>query len=54
MNRRQKKKLLKKQEGFIVSFCKSYKELKELDRQYHAFVISSRRAKVKDDTGELF
>ena len=43
MNRRQKKKLAKKRELFVVSFAKSYREVKENDRAYHEFVIESQR-----------
>ena len=43
MNKRQRKKHKKKQEMFVVSFVSSYKELREVDRSYHEFVIASQR-----------
>lgn len=43
MNRRKKKKLRKKQELFAISFASSYREVKELDRSYHEFVLMSER-----------
>lgn len=43
MNRRKKKKLRKKQELFAISFASSYREVKELDRSYHEFVLKSQR-----------
>ncbi len=43
MNRRKKKKLRKKQELFVISFASSYREVKEMDRSYHEFVLMSRR-----------
>lgn len=49
MNKRQMKKILKKQEEFVSAFCKSYRELKHTDRQYHEYVISQCRSKAKDD-----
>ena len=44
MNRRKKKKLRKKQELFAISFANSYREVKELDRSYHEFVLMSERS----------
>lgn len=43
MNRRKKKKLRKKQELFAISFASSYREVRELDRAYHEFVLHSKR-----------
>lgn len=43
MNKRKKKKLKKKQELFIISFANSYREVKEMDRAYHEFVLMSER-----------
>ena len=43
MNRRKKKKLRKKQELFAISFASSYREVKEIDRSYHEFVLMSHR-----------
>ena len=43
MNKRKKKKLAKKQELFAISFANSYREVKELDRSYHEFVLRSER-----------
>ena len=43
MNKRTKKKLAKKQELFVISFASSYREVKELDRSYHEFVLMSER-----------
>ena len=43
MNKRKRKKLLKKQELFNISFVTSYKELKAIDRQYHQYVLSTKR-----------
>ena len=45
MNKRQSKKLRNKQEMFICSFCSSYKELRELDRSYHEYVVDAKRKK---------
>ena len=44
MNKRKKKKLAKKQELFAISFANSYREVKELDRSYHEFVLMSERS----------
>lgn len=35
--------MLKKREMFLASWVNSYRELKELDRRYHEFVVSERR-----------
>ena len=43
MNKRTKKKLAKKQELFVISLASSYREVKELDRSYHEFVLMSER-----------
>ena len=43
MNKRQAKKVALKHEMFISSFVSSYKELKEIDRSYHEYVISHKR-----------
>lgn len=44
MNKRKKKKLAKKQELFAISFANSYREVKELNRSYHEFVLMSERS----------
>lgn len=43
MNKRQAKKNKKKMELFAVSFVSSYKELKQIDRSYHRFVLNCNR-----------
>ena len=43
MNKRKKKKFRKKQELFAICFASSYREVKELDRSYHEFVLRSER-----------
>lgn len=43
MNKRQKKKHKKKMEMFVVSFASSYREVRELDRSYHEFVLLCNR-----------
>lgn len=45
MNKRQWKKHKKKMEVFTMSCVSSYKELKELDRSYHEFVLLCNRMK---------
>ena len=45
MNKRQTKKHKKKMELFAISFVSSYRELKELDRSYHEFVLGCNRKK---------
>lgn len=45
MNKRQAKKHKKKMELFAISFVSSYRELKELDRSYHEFVLMCNRKK---------
>lgn len=44
MNKRKKKKLAKKQELFAISFANSYREVKELNRSYHEFVLMSEQS----------
>ena len=39
MNKRQWKKHKKKMKMFTASFASSYRELRELDRSYHEFVL---------------
>jgi hypothetical protein len=48
MNKRQYKKLKKKQNLFAVSFVSSYQELKKFDRSYHEYTVSIRRIKPED------
>ena len=43
MNKRQAKKHKKKMELFVISFCNSYKEVKQLDREYHEYVLYSNK-----------
>ena len=43
MNRRKKKKLAKKRELFAINFANSYREVKQMNRDYHEFVLMSRR-----------
>lgn len=45
MNKRQRKKQFKKREMFAISFVSSYKELKEVERTYHEYVINDKRRK---------
>lgn len=48
MNRRQRKKKQKKIDLFIESWVSSYRELKEVDRSYHEYVVTMRRKKNSD------
>ena len=43
MNKRQRKKNQKKQEMLVLSWVKSYKELKKISRSYHEYVIAEKR-----------
>ena len=43
MNKRQVKKHKKKMELFLTWFCYSYKEVKQLDRKYHEYVLDANR-----------
>ena len=43
MNKRQKKKLKIKRKMFTISFCNSYTDLRRLDREYHEYVVKSKR-----------
>ena len=43
MNKRKAKKLRKKQDMFVTSFARSYREVREHYRSYHEFVIMDRR-----------
>lgn len=53
MNKRQKKKNLKKQEAFVSAFVSSYRELREIDRSYHEYVLNyNRRLKFRDDVDD--
>lgn len=45
MNKRQWKKKKKKEEMFVASWVCSYKELKKFDREYHEYVVSTKRQK---------
>ena len=45
MNKRQWKKHKKKMEMFTVSFTSSYRELRELCRSYHEFILMCDRMK---------
>ena len=52
MNKRQAKKKQRKEEMFVISFCSSYREVKELDRNYHIFCIEcERERKYKEKKG---
>lgn len=44
MNKRKAKKMRKKQDMFVTSFAKSYREVREHDRAYHEFVVADRRS----------
>ena len=44
MNKRQYKKYKKKMELFAESYASSYREVKELDKSYHEYVLWSTRA----------
>lgn len=53
MNKRQKKKTNKKQELFVASFVSSYRDLRELERSYHEYVLNyNRRLKFRDDVDD--
>jgi hypothetical protein len=43
MNKRKAKKLRRKQDMFVTSFAKSYREAREHDRAYHEFVVADKR-----------
>lgn len=53
MNKRQSKKYNKKMELFAVSFVSSYKELKQLDRSYHEYVLNCERMKRSGHTFDI-
>ena len=48
MNKRQRKKTQKKQEIFVLSWVKSYKELKKISRSYHEYMIAEKRREKSD------
>lgn len=43
MNKRKAKKYYKKMELFINSWAFSYREVKQLDRSYHEFILMQNR-----------
>ena len=43
MNKRQRKKEQKKNNMFTASFVSSYRELKEIDRSYHEYMLHNKR-----------
>ncbi len=43
MNKRQRKKEQKKREMFTASFVSSYRELRELERSYHEYMVAYNR-----------
>lgn len=49
MNKRQWKKKKKKEQMFIASWVRSYKELKKLDREYHEYFVSVKRQKYDEE-----
>lgn len=49
MNKRQWKKKKKKEQMFIASWVRSYKELKKFDREYHEYFVSVKRQKYDED-----
>lgn len=49
MNKRQRKKEQKKQDMFASAFVSSYRELKEIDRSYHEYMIAIKRKKYDED-----
>lgn len=44
MNKRQHKKHKKKMELFYVNFASSYREVRELDKSYHEYMLWCKRA----------
>lgn len=56
MNKRKAKKLRKKQDMFVASFARSYREVREHDRQYHEFVVADRRSSKEEcfESGSYF
>ena len=54
MNKRQRKKNQKKQNMFITSWVNSYKELRELDRKYHEYVVDMKRKKPYDHIWDMY
>ena len=53
MNKRQAKKKQRKEEMFVINFCSSYREAKELDRKYHIFCIESKRERKYKEKKEI-
>lgn len=58
MNKRQRKKIQKRDNEFICSFVSSYKELKKFDRDYHNYVVDYERRKrcghIKESLDDVF
>lgn len=53
MNKRQAKKNLRKTELFISYFASSYKEVRQLDRSYKAYINSIKNYK-QTETEDIF
>lgn len=50
MNKRQRKKYEKKMKEFAECYVSSYRELRELDRNYHEFQVYCNRRRQYDHT----
>ena len=54
MNKRQRKKEQKKQDMFAASFVSSYKELRQIERSYHEYIISHNRKRPYDHIWDMY
>ena len=54
MNKRQRKKEQKKQDMFAAAFVSSYRELKQLDRDYHEYILSYNRKRPYDNIWDMY
>lgn len=54
MNKRKAKKMRKKQDMFVTSFAKSYREVREHDKAYHEFVIADKRSSKEEDYNSFY
>ena len=53
MTKRKRKKLKKKQELFALNFASSYREVRQIDRSYHEFIVDMLRAKSPNNIYDL-
>ena len=54
MNKRQRKKEQKKQNIFTAAFVSSYKELRQIERSYHEYIISHNRKRPYDHIWDMY